>query len=69
MSRDVDWVDGWEIHARPDGGYGVYDAHGMVLGPFGTKNQAIAAALQLPKHSMTAPTARDQSADHRLGNR
>ena len=49
MSRDVDWVDGWEIRSRPDGGYGVYDEHGLVAGPFGTRAEAIAAALRLPK--------------------
>jgi hypothetical protein len=49
MSNSTDWVDGWEIHSRPDGGYGVYDAHGLVAGPYGTKNAAFEAALQLPK--------------------
>jgi hypothetical protein len=49
MSHYIDWVDGWEIHSRPDGGYGVYDAHGLVAGPYGTKDAALKAALQLPK--------------------
>jgi len=50
-STNVDWVDGWEIHYRPDGGYGVYDDHGLLAGPFGTKEGAIQAALTLPKRS------------------
>ena len=50
MSQYADFVDGWEIHSRPDGGYGVYDSHGLVAGPFGRKEDALAAALQLPKH-------------------
>lgn len=50
MSHYVDWVDGWEIHSRPDGGYGVYDSHGLVAGPYGRKEDALAAALRLPKH-------------------
>lgn len=44
----IDRVNGWEIHPRADGGYGVNDAHGMVEGPFGTKEEAMAAALRLP---------------------
>lgn len=51
MSHKVDWIDGWEIHGRPDGGYGVYDSHGLVAGPYGTKAAAMEAALQLPKHA------------------
>lgn len=51
MLRDADFIDGWEVHSRPDGGYGVYDSHGLVAGPYGTRQQAIAAALQLPKHT------------------
>ena len=47
---DTDFIDGWEIHSRPDGGYGVYDDHGLVAGPYGTRQEAIAAALQLPKY-------------------
>ena len=50
MLGDADFIDGWEIHSRPDGGYGIYDSHGLVAGPYGTKRDAIAAALQLPKH-------------------
>jgi len=49
MSKIVDWVDGWEIRLRDDRGYGVYDEHGLVAGPFGTEEAAIQAALLLPK--------------------
>jgi len=49
MSKIVDWVDGWEIRLRDDRGYGVYDDHGLVAGPFGTEEAAIQAALLLPK--------------------
>lgn len=49
MSKLVDWVDGWEIRLRDDHGYGVYDSHGLVAGPFGTEKAAIQAALLLPK--------------------
>lgn len=45
----TDWVDGWEIHYRDDGGYAVYDEHGMLAGPFGTREAAVRAALLLPK--------------------
>ena len=48
MDRNVGSVDGWEIRQRPDCSYGVYDAHGMLDGPFGTAEQAMAAALKLP---------------------
>lgn len=50
MSKVVDWVDGWEVRSREDHGYGVYDDHGLVAGPFGTEAAAIQAALLLPKH-------------------
>jgi len=50
MSKVLDWVDGWEIRIRDDHGYGVYDDHGLVAGPFGTEEAAIQAALILPKH-------------------
>lgn len=49
MSKLVDWVDGWEIQLRDDHGYGVYDEHGLIAGPFGTERAAIEAALRLPK--------------------
>lgn len=45
----TDWVDGWEVHYRADGGYAVYDEHGMVAGPFGTRSAAVQAALLLLK--------------------
>jgi hypothetical protein len=49
MSETIDRVDGWEVRPRPDGGFGVYDLHGLIAGPFGTRAQAIAAALDLPR--------------------
>jgi hypothetical protein len=49
MSDMVDRVDGWEIRHRDDGGYGVSDAHGLVAGPYGTREEAMAAALRLPR--------------------
>ena len=49
MSKVLDWVDGWEIRIRDDNGFGVYDDHGLVAGPFGTEEAAIQAALALPK--------------------
>jgi hypothetical protein len=49
----VDWVDGWEIHLRGDHGYGVYDEHGLIAGPFGTEAAAIQAAMLLPKRYAT----------------
>jgi len=48
MDKEVAWVDGWEIRQRCDGSFGVYDDHGLLDGPFGTKNEAMAAALRLP---------------------
>jgi hypothetical protein len=50
MSRDAELVYGWEIRSRPDGSFGVYDSHGLVDGPFGTKEEALTAALRLPRH-------------------
>lgn len=52
MSKVLDWVDGWEIRIRDDHGYGVYDEHGLVAGPFGTEEAAIEAALTLPKRTL-----------------
>ena len=49
MSDEIDRVDGWEIRSRPDGFFGVYDAHGMVEGPFETREDAMAVALALPR--------------------
>lgn len=57
----VDWVDGLEIHSRPDGGFGVYDSHGLVAGPYGRKEDALAAALRLPKHSPAASESAPQA--------
>lgn len=54
-SNDEDIVDGWKITATGDGGFGVFDAHGMVSGPFGRREQAIAAALQLPRFGPGLP--------------
>ncbi len=48
MDKEVAWVDGWEIRQRGDGSYGVYDDHGLIEGPFGTKDEAMSAALRLP---------------------
>ena len=42
------WINGWEVHSRADHGFGVYDAHGLVAGPFGTKEGAMQAAMHLP---------------------
>ncbi len=65
MSQHADFVDGWEIHSRPDGGFGVYDSHGLVAGPYGRKEDAIAAALRLPKHrSSVAKIADFQRSDN-----
>ena len=54
MASDTDWVDGWEIRPRADGGFGVYDAHGLAEGPFGTREEAMAAALRLPRRNPPA---------------
>lgn len=49
MSEVFGVINGWQIRDRRDGSYGVYDDHGMVSGPHGSKTEAIGAALQLPK--------------------
>lgn len=49
MSTLGDRVDAWEIRRRDDGTFAVYDLHGMLAGPFGTKEAAMVAALHLPK--------------------
>jgi hypothetical protein len=49
MSETSGIVDGWEIRRRDDGTFGVYDFHGLLAGPFGTKEAAMAAALRLAK--------------------
>lgn len=51
-----DRINGWEIRPRPDGGFGVYDVHGMLAGPFGSKTEAMAVALQLPKDGRDQPS-------------
>lgn len=61
----TDWVDGWEIHYRDDGGYAVYDEHGMMAGPFGTRAEAIQAAMMLPKH--ITPRQREAGPHHDRG--
>lgn len=50
MSVQIASVHGWEIHRREDRGFGVYDSHGLIAGPFGTREAAINAALLLPRH-------------------
>ena len=50
MSLETDFVFGWEVQARPDGSFVVCDTHGLVDGPFGTREEAVAAALRLPRH-------------------
>lgn len=47
--RTPDYVHGWEVRKRDDGSFAVHDAHGMVDGPFGRCEEAMAAALSLPK--------------------
>lgn len=49
MSDRIDVVDGWQVQGRADGGFGVSDNHGLVAGPFGTRQEALAAAMKLPK--------------------
>ena len=56
MSDLIDRVDHWEIRHREDGGYGVSDAHGLVAGAHGTREQAFAAALRLPRAPRARPT-------------
>jgi hypothetical protein len=58
VSDSNDRVDGWEIRDRPDGAFGVYDAHGLLAGPFGTKEEAMKAALSLPKDGPRFPRER-----------
>ncbi len=64
MSDTVDRIDGWEIRPRGDGGFGVSDAHGLVAGPYGTREEAIAAALRLPR-PRTWPAAPVEQSSHR----
>ena len=53
MSFRIASVHGWEIHRREDGGFGVYDSHGLIAGPFGTREAAVNAAMLLPPHRTT----------------
>lgn len=48
MSVCYDRVDGWEVRDCA-GGFGVFDDHIMVAGPLPSRNEAIRAALELPK--------------------
>jgi len=59
MTDTFDIINGWEVRGREDGGYGIYDAHGMVSGPHWTKTAAIGAALELPVHHSGMSTADD----------
>ncbi len=49
MKRGTDFVNGWLIRERPDGGFEVFDGHGVVEGPFNTNEAAFAAAIRLPR--------------------
>lgn len=49
MIEKTDWVNGWQVRQGRDSGFGVYDLHGMVAGPFGTREEALAEAIKLPK--------------------
>lgn len=51
MDIHPDIIDGWEIAATEDGGFSVADRHGMVAGPFGRREEAMAAALRLPRNA------------------
>lgn len=55
MNAAIDRVNIWEVRPRPDGGFGVYDDHGMVAGPFGTRNEALDAAMHLVRPQPLAP--------------
>jgi hypothetical protein len=55
MPDTVDRVDCWEVRHRDDGGYGVSDAHGLVAGPYGTRQEALAAAIRLPRARGSSP--------------
>ena len=59
MSTLGDRVDAWEIRRRDDGTFAVYDLHGMLAGPFGTKEAAMVAALHLPKAAESPAKGRD----------
>jgi hypothetical protein len=63
MNEAVDRVNTWEVRHRPDGGYGVYDDHGLIAGPFGTRTEALDAAMQLtrPAPEPVARRTRDRA--------
>ena len=60
MSDTRGIVDGWEVRSREDGGFGVYDGHGLVSGPHWSKTEAIGAALKLPRSISVAAYLRDR---------
>jgi len=49
LQQSEDRVNDWHIGAGADGGYAVFDTHGLVAGPFGTRAEALRAAVALPK--------------------
>jgi len=59
MADAIGIVNGWEVRSREDGGFGVYDCHGMVSGPHWSKTEAIGAALKLPRSISIAAYLRD----------
>ncbi len=61
MSIVLGIVDGWEVRSRDDGGFGVYDGHGMISGPHGSKAEALGAAMKLPKPQPLTAFLRDQA--------
>jgi hypothetical protein len=58
----VDRVNSWEVRHRPDGGYGVYDDHGLIAGPFGTRTEALNAAMHLARPMPEPATRRAEDA-------
>ncbi|MGV3491662.1 MAG: hypothetical protein ACO1OG_10110 [Devosia sp.] len=56
MSVRIAAVNGWEIHLREDRGFGVYDGHGLIAGPFATQQAAQNAARLLPRHRSVRDT-------------
>jgi len=59
LAYKTDLIDGWQVTERGDGGFGVYDEHGLIDGPFGTREGAIKAALLLPKRGTTSFSMRE----------
>ena len=69
MDKEIARIDGWEVLQRPDGSYGVYDCHGMLDGPYGTPQEAMAAALRLPvdrRATRRPPTTGGREVESRL---